>query len=181
MSDRKPPRPDDQRIPPPQMTPAPYTADRQVEPTTNPGLKLTPEQTESLRQYAPAEVPKYVASDEYVKSKVAAVAKRLDDESSYIDAVMSKVKALGALLVASVGVTASVLVGLDVRAQSKVDAGAAPLIEAQAKLDARVGKLENGQQRAELTSMRQTVMLEQLTEKARLPVPPLVVMLDGGR
>lgn len=176
----KPPHPDDPRPPPPQMAPAPYTADRMVEPPTNPGLKLTPEQLAQLRGHEAANAPS-VPTVDYVREKVAIVSRRLDDESGYIDAVLGKVKALGALLVASVGVTASVLVGLDVRAQSKVDAGAAPLIEAQAKLDARVGKLENGQQRAELSSMRMTVMLEQLTEKARLPVPPPVVMPDGGR
>jgi len=153
--------PDDPRIPPPQMTSAPYTADRLVEPTTG--------EHESI------------ATTGYVKRKVETVAQRLDDEAGYIDKVLVKVKALGALLVASVGLTASVLVGLDVRAQSKVDAGVVPIVEAQKKLDARVGALEHGQQRAELTAMRQTVMLEQLTEKARLPVPPPALLPDGGR
>jgi len=163
------------------MTSAPYTADRLVEPTTNPGLKLTPEQIESLRQFAPSEVPRHVASTEYVKKEVTAVSLQLDEASGYIDKVFVKVKALGALLVAAVGVTATVLVGLDGRAQNMVDAGKAPIVEVQRKLDARVSKLEDGQQRAELTAMRQTVMLEQLTEKARLPVPPPALLPDGGR
>ena len=152
-----------------------------MEPITNPGLKLTPEQLASLRQMAPSEVPQYVASDEYVKSKVAVVAKRLDDEAGYVDAVLGKVKALGGLLVAVVAVTASVLYGLDARSAGHADAGDAALVEANKRQDARIEKLEDAMQRAAQVDVRQTVMLEQLTEKARLPVPPPVVMPDGGR
>lgn len=172
MSDRR-------DIPPPQMTPQPYTSDRQVEPTTNPGLKLTAEQLAQLRALDPSN-PGVAATPAYVKRKVEAVAKRLDDEASFTDGLLSKIKALGGLLVAVVAVTASVLVGLDTRAQGKADTVEAAALKRDAKQDAEIKALQEESQRKALSDVRVVLMLEQLTEKARLPVPP-VILPDGGR
>lgn len=170
----------DPKIPPPQMTPQPYTSDRQVEPTTNPGLKLTPEQLAQLQAVDPS-ATRAVATPEYVKAKVDVVARRIDDEASFTDGLLRKIKALGGLIVAIVLGTATVLAGLDSRAQGKADTVEAAALARDKKQDAEIEALKAESQRKALQDVRVVVMLEQLTEKARLPVPPPVVLPDGGR
>ena len=173
-------------IPPPKHVAPHWDTDPNNDPITSPGTKLTPEQMAILQAAAPdadtyGKPKPMLATDLYVKSKVEVVAQRVDDTEKFTESVLAKLKALGGLLVAVVAVTASVLLGLDTRAQSKADAVADAGATRDKKQDERIEKLEAASQRTALEGVRTTVMLEQLTEKARLPVPPPVMLPDGGR
>ncbi len=160
------------KVPPPQNVKAHWSNDPD-EPVTNPGMKIPIDPGS----------PSLAATPEYVKTKVEVVTQRLDDEADFTDGLLTKIKGLGGLLIGTIALTASVLVGLDTRAQNKADAVDAGSVARDRKQDAEIERLREGQQRAALESVRVVVMLEQLTEKARLPVPPPVVLppRDGGR
>jgi len=153
----KPPHPDN---PKPQTVAQHWPAEDPNEPVTGPH-EIFPSSTTPDAEL--------VATTTYVKRKLHAT--EVKAEASLVDAVIAKGRALGALVVATVAVTASVLFGLDARSQNKTD-----------KLEARIEKVEAVQQTAALEQVRVVTMLENLSRERGLPVPPPVppAPADGG-
>lgn len=181
MSDR-PPHPQDERtdeqrvaelvrerakVPPVQVV-EPHWNDSTNDPVTSPGFKLTPEQLAQLRGHEAANAPT-VPTVAYVKDKQAKATRELQfDDLKWFVATLCTV---GAFLFSAGGWAAD-------KFSHAIDGGVAPLEKRVGKLEEAQNKIQEEQQRARLEGVRTTVMLEQLTEKFRLPVPPVS---DGGR
>lgn len=120
------------------------------------------------------------ATHEYVKAKQAEAKKVATD--SLADAIIAKGRALWAIALSTVALTATVLFALDSRAQSKVDGGVAPVIADVAELKKEVKEIKARQQQQDVEAARSTTMLENLSRERGLPVPPPApkVVQDGG-
>ena len=131
-----------------------------------------------------------IATTAYVKRKVEVVAHaqqvmQVDVEASLVDAVIAKGRALAAIVISAVAVTATVLFGLDTRAQSKVDGGIAPVAADVAELKREVKEMKRDQQQQALEGTRTSASIDMLLRKEGIrplpPIPPPAPILDGGR
>ena len=156
-----------------------------MEPTTNPGLKLTPEQIESLRAVAPAQhIDAFLATPEYVKTKQA------ESKTEITRYVASADVKWFAASMAAVAVAAVVLVGwFDARAAEK-DAGvarvAADALEEHKKAEAeRMARLEARVEQVRVETAQaardQGQKLDAMLFRFGVPNPAPTPATDGGR
>lgn len=189
------------KVPPIQTVKQPYPSDQLdenghlKEPISSSNLLVDPVVLADLRAEAGGLPPALLLpTTAYVKAKVGVIAQRLEetertnevvdkrvtDTERVTEDLMVKLKGLGGLIVAAVAVTASVLYGLDGRAQTMADKVAQASIDRDAKQDEAIKALQVESQRKALSDVRVVIMLEQLTVKSKLDVPP-VILPDGGR
>lgn len=166
MSDPKPP--------PPVTAAQPWQTDQAVEPTTNPGLKLTAEQLEQLRKVDPANAAKVAATPAYVRVKKKETERefRLADVKWFF----ATLAAVGTFALSAWGAATGVL-------KERIDAGVEPTKDKADRTEKRVDVIEPAVRRLELEQVRANTMLENLSRERGLPVPPpapKVEPKDGG-
>lgn len=151
----------------------PWTSDQKLEPTTNPGLKLTPEQLAEARALDPSSA-KVAATPAYVKVKQEEAKRefRLADVKWFF----ATLAAVGTFALSAWGAATGVL-------KERIDAGVEPTKELATRTEKRVDVIEPAVRRLELEQVRANTMLENLSRERGLPVPPpapKVESKDGG-
>lgn len=180
MSDQKrddetPPRPS---APAPVSVAQPWQTDKVVEPTTNPGLKLTAEQLDALRAVDPGAKKAVAATPEYVKAKAKTQKREL--QLADVKWFFATIAAIGTFALSGIGFAKDNI-------KSMIDGGTetprrdiAELQKNDAKQDAAISEVKNALQHQALEQVRANTMLENLSKQNGLPVPPKVLPPDGG-